>query len=188
MRRRCSKASAPTMARSSSSTSIASGCATARRCSASSCRGRSRRSTPPASEVLKANGLTDAYMRPVAWRGAESMGRGRRDQAAHGDRRLGMGQILRSAQSRAGHSPGDRAVAPARALYRADGIEGGGPVHDLHLVEAACRGSWLRRRLDVRLARTRGRGDRAPTSSSSATMRSTRRCRTASSTGSPGAR
>jgi branched-chain amino acid aminotransferase len=24
--------------------------------------------------VLKANGLTDAYMRPVAWRGAESMG------------------------------------------------------------------------------------------------------------------
>ncbi|MEO6226222.1 MAG: branched-chain amino acid aminotransferase [Sphingomicrobium sp.] len=26
------------------------------------------------AEVLKANGLTDAYMRPVAWRGAESMG------------------------------------------------------------------------------------------------------------------
>jgi branched-chain amino acid aminotransferase len=25
-------------------------------------------------EVLKANGLTDAYMRPVAWRGSESMG------------------------------------------------------------------------------------------------------------------
>src|SRR6476660_3996101 len=25
-------------------------------------------------EVLKVNGLTDAYMRPVAWRGAESMG------------------------------------------------------------------------------------------------------------------
>jgi branched-chain amino acid aminotransferase len=26
------------------------------------------------NEVLKANGLTDAYMRPVAWRGAESIG------------------------------------------------------------------------------------------------------------------
>ena len=26
------------------------------------------------NEVLKANGLTDAYMRPVAWRGSESMG------------------------------------------------------------------------------------------------------------------
>ncbi len=26
------------------------------------------------AEVLKANGFTDAYMRPVAWRGSESMG------------------------------------------------------------------------------------------------------------------
>jgi branched-chain amino acid aminotransferase len=35
------------------------------------------------NEVLKANGLTDAYMRPVAWRGSESMGVTAPDAAPH---------------------------------------------------------------------------------------------------------
>ncbi|MDQ3245383.1 MAG: branched-chain amino acid aminotransferase [Pseudomonadota bacterium] len=35
------------------------------------------------NEVLKANGLTDAYLRPVAWRGSESMGVGGKDTEPH---------------------------------------------------------------------------------------------------------
>ena len=73
------------------------------------------------NEVLKANGFTDAYMRPVAWRGSESMGVAPgQDQAAPGDRRLGMGQILRPAQVGGRHPARHRAVAAAGALHRAD--------------------------------------------------------------------
>jgi branched-chain amino acid aminotransferase len=35
------------------------------------------------NEVLKANGLTDAYLRPVAWRGSESMGVGGKGTEPH---------------------------------------------------------------------------------------------------------
>ena len=45
-----------------------------RRCSASRSPGASRRSTQACRDVLAANELEDAYMRPLAWRGSEQMG------------------------------------------------------------------------------------------------------------------
>ena len=72
------------------------------------------------NEVLKANGLTDAYMRPVAWRGSEQMGVSPTGhQAAPRHRRLGMGQIFRPGDRGQGHPPRHRAVAAAGALHRA---------------------------------------------------------------------
>ena len=48
-------------------------------------------------EVLKASGFSDAYMRPVAWRGSELMGVAPgADQAAPRNRRMGVGQIFTS--------------------------------------------------------------------------------------------
>jgi hypothetical protein len=94
------------------------------------------------NEVLTANGMSDAYMRPV---GLREDGRvADRRQAAFGDRRLGLGQILSAGKGRAGHPPDNRAVAAAGTLHRSDGIEGGRPLHDLHDVQAACRNHGLR--------------------------------------------
>ena len=91
-------------------------------------------------QVLEANELKDAYMRPVAWRGAESIGvaPGRTEpHLAIAAWDWGKYYDERHAEQR--NPARHRAVAPAGPLYRADRIQGGGPVHDLHLVEAACR-------------------------------------------------
>ena len=62
------------MARSSSSPSIASGCASSAELLGFELPWSVEEINAACKEVLKANGLTDAYMRPVAWRGSESMG------------------------------------------------------------------------------------------------------------------
>ena len=130
------------------------------RCSASSCRGRRPRSTPPATKCSRpAASPTPICVRSPGW-GRKRWASAQGHQAAPRHRRLGMGQIFRPGESGEGHSPDHRAMAAARAVHRADGIEGGRPLHDRHAVEEACGGSRLRRRLDVRLARPRCRGDR----------------------------
>ena len=94
------------------------------------------------NEVLKANGFTDAYMRPVAWRGSESMGVAPGKTKPHlAIAAWEWGKYYEPRNSREGHPARHRAVAAAGALHRADRVQGGGPVHDLHAVEAACRSS-----------------------------------------------
>ena len=84
-------------------------------------------------EVLAANGLEDAYMRPLAWRGSEQMGvsaQRSRDPPRH--RLLGLGRLFR----RGGGPQGLKLdISPWRRpapLYRADREQGGRPLHDLH--------------------------------------------------------
>ncbi len=94
------------------------------------------------NEVLKANGLTDAYMRPLAWRGSESMGVAPGKTKPHlAIAAWEWGKYYDPRKSEQGHPARDRAVAAAGALHRADRVQGRGPVHDLHLVQAACGGS-----------------------------------------------
>ena len=114
------------------------------------------------NEVLKANGLTDAYMRPgrlarVGTDGRHAAGH----QAAPRHRRLGMGQIFRRPRSppRASASTSRRGAArrptPRRCISKAAGLY---MIASLSKQHADDRG--YRRRADVRLARPGGRGDR----------------------------
>ena len=91
-------------------------------------------------ETIAANGLTDCYIRPIAWRGSEQMGVAAQQTKPHlaiacwewgayfGEEALNKGLRLNIAQW--------RRPAPYTAPTR---VEGGGPLHDLHAVEA-CRG------------------------------------------------
>ncbi len=105
-------------------------------------------------EVLTANGFTDAYMRPLAWRGCGVDGRrSGEDEAASRDRCVAMGKVFRRGARQDRRSARHCAVAASGALHRADGIQGFRTVHDLYSFEAACGEPRVQRRADVRLAR-----------------------------------
>ena len=117
--------------------------------------------------VLAANGLTDAYVRPIAWRGSRDAGGG---GAAHedppGDRRLAVAELFRRRPD-GGHPDGDGGVEAAVAGDRADRVEGDRALHDRH----ACRSTGrrtrgLRRCADAGLARDGWRRRPGRTSSS----------------------
>ena len=89
----------------------------------------------PAARCSHANGLEDAYMRPVAWRGSEQMGvSAQRTKIAPRHRRLGMGRLFRRGGDRKGIrldiSPWRR-PAPYTAPTDSKAV---GPLHDLHPV------------------------------------------------------
>ncbi len=67
-----------------------------------------------AREVIRANKLTDAYVRPIAWRGSEQMGvAAQADQDQRRHRRLGLGLVFRSGRAREGAAAENRRVPPA---------------------------------------------------------------------------
>jgi hypothetical protein len=110
-------------------------------------------------EVLKANGLTDAYVRAVAWRGAgEDMGVSSAKNPVAGHRGLGMGQLLRRREDEGRQA---RHLQVEASLARDDPgpRQGGRSLHDLHHVQARGRGEGLFRRAVHGLSRLRGRGD-----------------------------
>ena len=76
------------------------------------------------NEVLKANDLIDAYMRPVAWRGSEQMGvaAGKAPSRISPSRPGNGANISTRRKAASGHPARHRAVAPAGALHRADPI------------------------------------------------------------------
>ena len=116
------------------------------------------RSTPPSGSSLEKNGQTDAYVRPVAWRGSEMMGVSAQNNTIHlaiaawewpsyfdpaqkmKGIRLDMAEYRRP----------DPATAPS------DG-QGGRPLHDLHDLQAPGRAEGLCGRADARLAGPRRR-------------------------------
>ena len=111
--------------------------------------------------ALAKSGLTDAYVRPVVWRGSgPDMGVGERAQpGASRHRGLGVGRLLRRRQDegrQARHLDVEAAEPGDDPLLR----QGGGALHDLHHVQARRRGQGLLGRDHDGLPRLRRRGDR----------------------------
>ena len=94
--------------------------------------------------ALDANGLKDAYVRAVAWRGAgEDMGVASAQQPCpHGCRCLGMGQLLRRRQDE-GRQARYRKVETPIARDRSLPSQGSGSVYDRHHVQACGRSQRL---------------------------------------------
>ena len=108
--------------------------------------------------VLEKNGQTDAYVRPLAWRGSEMMGVSAQDNAIH----LAIAtwewpSYFDPAQKMKGIRLDHRRLPPPRPGDRALRLEGGGPLHDLHDLQAQGGAERLRRRPDARLAGPRRR-------------------------------
>ena len=111
--------------------------------------------------ALAKSGLTDAYVRPVVWRGSGA-GHGRRQRAQPGasrDRGLGVGRLLRRRQDEGRQA---RRLEVEAAEPGDDPLlrQGGGALHDLHHVQARGRGQGLLGRDHDGLPRLRRRGDR----------------------------
>ncbi len=87
--------------------------------------------------MLRANGSTDAYMRPLAWRGSEQMGVSAQRSKIHlAIASWPWGAYFGDEAVAQGHQARHFAVAAARALHRADRVQGRRPLHDLHPVAA----------------------------------------------------
>ena len=105
--------------------------------------------------VLAKNNFTDAYIRPVAWRGVGDDGRFRaKQQDPPGHSRLGLAELFRpGAAASKGIPARHRRISPPRS---ADGAvmqrQSRGPLHDLYDLKTPGRAPGICRRLDVRLA------------------------------------
>ena len=70
--------------------------------------------------VLEKNGKTDAYVRPVAWRGSEMMGVSAQNNTIHlAIATLGMAELFRPGAAAQGHPARSRRIPPARSEDRA---------------------------------------------------------------------
>jgi hypothetical protein len=79
--------------------------------------------------VLEKNGQTDAYLRPVAWRGSEMMGRRRpaqQDPPRH--RGPGVAELFRPGPEDEGHPHRHGGVPPSRSGHRALPFQGRRPL------------------------------------------------------------
>ena len=95
-------------------------------------------------KLLAMQGFADAYVRPIAWRGSESMGVGASQQDQRRHRHLAMAEFFRSGTETERHTPRFRRVSPARPEDGAVEIQGRRPLHDVHDLQARGRGQGLR--------------------------------------------
>ena len=97
-----------------------------------------------AREVLRANKLTDAYVRPIAWRGSEQMGVAA--QATKTNVAIAAwdwGSYFDPAARAKGLQACHRSFPPARPAHRADQEQGDRTLYDLHHREAQGRARRL---------------------------------------------
>ena len=154
----CSRASAPMAAKSSSAPSTPSGCKRSAQLLDFEIPYSVAEIDAAKRLVLEKNGQTDAYVRPVAWRGSEMMGVSAQNNTIH----LAIAtwewpsyfdpvQRLKGIRlDLADYRRPDPATAPARA-------KAAGPLHDLHHLQAQGRAQRLCRRHDAGLAGPRRR-------------------------------
>jgi branched-chain amino acid aminotransferase len=110
--------------------------------------------------VLKANGLTDAYVRAVAWRGAgEDMGVSRAQPGALAIAAWEWGAYYGDAKIKGAKLDISKWKRPSPETIPGP-CQGGRALHDLHHVQARGRGQGLFGRAVHGLPRLRGRGDR----------------------------
>src|SRR3546814_16308898 len=89
--------------------------------------------------------------RRLAWFGADGRLRAE-DEAAYGDRRLGLGRLFRRGVGK-GAAAGHRRISSSRALYRPGPSQGRRALHALPTVQAQGRGARLYRLADVQIDR-----------------------------------
>ena len=109
-------------------------------------------------ETVKANKLTDCYVRPIAWRGSEQMGVSAQATKIHlAVAAWDWGSYFPMEERLKGLRLTHRQVSPPRSGHGAGQDQGRRPLHDLHHRKAPRRARGLCRCSDVRLARPRGR-------------------------------
>ena len=111
-------------------------------------------------ETLAANNLTDAYVRPIAWRGSEMLAVSAQHTKIHLAIAVWPWPSYFGDDRMTGHPARHGGVEAPLAGHRADRRQGHRPLHDRHPVQARGGGRGLRRCADAGLARTGGRGDR----------------------------
>ena len=100
--------------------------------------------------TLKANGLLNSYVRPVAWRGSEMMAVAAQNSTINVAIAVwDWPSMFDIATKMKGIRARHRRISPPRSADRAVDGEGRGPLHDLHDLEASRRTPRLRRRADV---------------------------------------
>ena len=97
-----------------------------------------------AREAVRANTLSDAYVRPIAWRGSEQMG----VAAQHTKTNVAIaawdwGSYFDPAARAKGPPAHLRPVPPPRSAHRAGQEQGDRPLYDLHHREAPSRALGL---------------------------------------------
>ena len=145
--------------RCSSSPNIPNGCSKRATAGLRTALQRRARSTPPAWRCWRPTSSPTPMCARSPGAGRKDGRRARQVPAAPRHRRVGMGQIFRP-RSGAGPPPRHRAVAPARALHRADEAKAAGLYMICTLSKQQAEQRGYRRRVDVRLARPGRRGDR----------------------------
>ena len=151
-----SRASAPTAARSSSSRSIPSACIDSARALDFEIPYTVAEIDQVCRDVVKANNLSDCYVRPIAWRGSEQIGVSAQATKIHlAVAAWEWGSYFPMEQRLKGIRLDDGEVPPPRPDDGAGEEQGRGPLHDLHHREASRRARGLCRCADARLARAR---------------------------------
>ena len=112
-------------------------------------------------ETCARNGLIDCYIRPIAWRGSETIGVSAQDTTIHvAIAAWEWPSYFKPEEKAQGYRPDLGQIPPPFARHRADRVQSGGAVHDLHHLQARGRAGRVRGRHDAGPSRLCRRGHR----------------------------